>query len=168
MCAAVVGPRILGLTLLVPVHSIRRAESVPIGSHQLVPDDNDSAEVRDEVSVIGKYCSQFSSDLGRVRPFSAGTIEQRKIVAHADQRFPDAFFLPCHLERRKPESVSVVEGPLSVLVLPLVVFQTSLRHAKQVLGTALATSDLGRAFNGAGATQCVQSSATAFQSIVRS
>jgi hypothetical protein len=53
MCAAVVGPRLLGLTLLVTVHSLRRLESVSIGAHQLVPDDDDSAEVWAEVNVVG-------------------------------------------------------------------------------------------------------------------
>jgi len=45
----------LGFALLVLVHSVRRAESVSVGVHQVVPDDADSAEVWDEVSVIGDW-----------------------------------------------------------------------------------------------------------------
>src|SRR5207237_3611031 len=52
--AALAGPGLLGFALLVLVHGVRRAESVSVGVHQVVPDDADSAEVWDEISVIAK------------------------------------------------------------------------------------------------------------------
>jgi len=44
----------LDFALLVLIHGVRRAESVSVGVHQVVPDDADSAEVWDEISVVAK------------------------------------------------------------------------------------------------------------------
>src|SRR5438105_9737417 len=52
--ATLVGPGLLGFALLVLIHGVRRAESVSVGVHQVVPDDADSAEVWDEISVVAK------------------------------------------------------------------------------------------------------------------
>ena len=41
------GPGSLGQPLLVPVHGLRRPEPVPVGVHQLVPDDDFFEEAGD-------------------------------------------------------------------------------------------------------------------------
>ncbi len=51
VCAALARPWLLRLTLLVPVHRVRRPEPVPIGVYQLVPDDDHPEEGGTEVGV---------------------------------------------------------------------------------------------------------------------
>ena len=76
---------LLGLAVLVPVHSVRRAELVSVGIHQLVPDDDDLEEGGNEVGVgprglkSARYNKNDGALTARLKPCPFNTAPLMKV-----------------------------------------------------------------------------------------